>query len=90
MGDRIGRHHDGGGADAGVKIGRDLRQQRIRHPHLRLAGEAGDGEQHDGARRHFTRRLLAHRISAHRILARRILARRHMRLFGGGHDRSEP
>ena len=47
MGHGIGRHHHGGGADGGVQIGGDLRQQRIHHPHLGLAGKAGDREQDD-------------------------------------------
>jgi hypothetical protein len=53
VGDRVGGDDYGRGADAGVKIGRDLRQQRIGHPHLRLAGKAGHGKQHDGACRRF-------------------------------------
>ena len=51
MGDGIGGHHHGGGADRGVEVAGNLRQQRIRHPHLRLAGEARDREQHDRAPR---------------------------------------
>ncbi len=37
---RIGPDRDRGRADADVEIGGDLRQQRVRHPHHRLAGEA--------------------------------------------------
>ena len=55
VGESIGRHHHGGGADGGVEVGGDLGQQRIGHPHLRLRGEARDREQHDRARRRAVR-----------------------------------
>jgi len=51
VGDGIGRHHDGCGANRGVEVGRDLRQQRIGDAHLRLCREARDREQHDRAGR---------------------------------------
>ena len=36
---RVGGDHDRGRADAHVHVGRNLRQERIRDPHHRLAGE---------------------------------------------------
>ena len=49
--DRVGRDDDRGGADGHADIGGDLRQQRIRHAHHRLAGKARKREQHDRAGR---------------------------------------
>ena len=53
VGDGISRDHNRGDADRGLEVGGNLRQQRIGHPHLRLAGKAGDREQQDRARRRF-------------------------------------
>ena len=50
---RIGGDHDRGLAHGGAEIGRDLRQQRIGHPHHGLARKAGDREQDDRAGRDF-------------------------------------
>src|SRR5262244_1287728 len=51
--DGVGGHHDRSLAHRGAEIGGDLRQQRIGHPHHRLARKACDREQDDGARRDF-------------------------------------
>ena len=59
VGDRIGGDHHGGGADGGVQVGRDLRQEQIHDPHLRLAGKARDREQHDRAGRRLARAAAA-------------------------------
>jgi hypothetical protein len=52
---RIGGDDHGRDANRGMQIGRDLRQQRIHHPDLRLAGEAGDRQENDRARRRSVR-----------------------------------
>jgi hypothetical protein len=51
----IGGHHHGGEADGGMQIGRDLGQERVHHPDLRLAGKARDRKQRDRAHRRFGR-----------------------------------
>src|SRR5215813_5324825 len=51
--DGVGGDHDRGFAHRGAEIGGDLRQQRVGHPHHRLARKACDREQDDGARRDF-------------------------------------
>ena len=51
MRERVGRHHDRGGADRRADVCRDLRQQRVGRAHHRLAGEAREREQRDGAGR---------------------------------------
>ena len=48
---RISREHNRGHAHGGLEVARDLRQERIGHPHLRLARKAGGREQNDGANR---------------------------------------
>jgi hypothetical protein len=50
---RVGSNHDRGFAHGGAEIERDLRQERIGHPHHRLTGKARDCQQDDGARRDF-------------------------------------
>src|SRR6266508_5301504 len=49
---RVGRDHDRGFAHRGSEVGGDLRQERVRHPHHRLARKARARQQDDGARRH--------------------------------------
>jgi hypothetical protein len=51
MCDRISGDDDGRGADRGVEVRGDLRQQGIGDAHLRLAGKARRRQQHDRARR---------------------------------------
>jgi hypothetical protein len=48
---RVGGDHHGRYADGGMQIGRHLRQQRVHHADLGLAGKARDSQQNDGARR---------------------------------------
>ena len=56
VGDGVSRDHDGGDAHGGLKVGCDLRQQRIGDAHLRLGGKARRRQQQDRARRNFLRR----------------------------------
>jgi hypothetical protein len=51
MCDRISGDDNGRGADRGVEVRGDLRQQGIGDAHLRLAGKARRRQQHDRARR---------------------------------------
>ena len=56
MRERIGGHHDRGGADRHADVGGDLRQQGVRGAHHRLRGEAREREQRDRAGRRRGRR----------------------------------
>ena len=55
---RIRREHDRGHAHGRLEVACNLRQERIGHAHLRLAGKAGRREQDDGANRRLARRGL--------------------------------
>jgi hypothetical protein len=55
VGHGISGHHHRGQADSGMQIGRNLRQERVHHSDLRLAGKARDRKQRDCAHRRFGR-----------------------------------